>query len=272
MSETVPFTGVPLSVQDCADEVGALRNQVFSGSWSCKLGTGTPLCIKSLFPGLKNKGMNAMIPGSSLKGMLRNMVEMLGAGCTRYYVWNPQKDKDDYPNLASCTPARACIACRLFGFVEGDFSWPGKVRIHDSSPAPAGWESYQVAFDREPHHEDKGPGWIVFPCIPFTETPAKAGEICVSRSQNFIFRLDYRNLNAEEYAVLKFALTLKDEYCNLQLLHMLGYAKSLGFGACLITIRDDKSPAIGAEINPYLKGLPFEELEHWRKVENLHAQ
>ena len=77
-----------------------------------------------------------------------------------------------------------------------------------------------------------------------------------------LFRSEYLNLDEEEYAVLKFALTL--EYGDVKLCHKLGYAKALGLGACTISIPGDKSEPAGTALDRYLRLPGYQVLKQFR--------
>ena len=249
MSETVPFTREELHLLDCTKEAGhERREKTGSGIWICELETVTPLCIQSYFSKLTDKDP-AYIPGSSIRGMVRNVVEVLGAGCGRHYAEGYGVPR----HLATCTETKSCLACRMFGFVDGNFSWAGKVRFNDTDPAPAGWVKYRMPNQRGGQNEEAGAGWIVFPHSMPSLDPGPTR--CVGVGKKFRFRAEYLNLDAEEYALFKFALTLS--HGGVELFHKMGYAKSLGLGSCRIRILNDKSPAIGPEIDHYLKQPGF---------------
>lgn len=252
MSQRVPFTTQDLTKNPCSVNGHDRRPRDGSGVWLCKLTTLTPLTIHALFRNLREQEP-AYLPGSSLRGMVRNVTEMLGAGCARFY---------DCPSVATvgrCTREATCIGCRLFGFVEGDFGWAGKVRFEDTAPQPLLWVRYQMPSQRPA--QASGSGWIIF---PYVRPRLEPGPIrCVPEQTSFQFRIAYTNLDAEEYSVLKFAVTLKHGATTL--CHMLGYGKSLGFGACVVEILKDTTPPIGPEIGRYLAQPAFTQLQTYRK-------
>lgn len=257
MSETVPFTTQALSRKPCSEEPGHDRRmRKGSGIWACELTTVTPLCIQSYFSKLKDDDP-AILPGSSLRGMVRNVAEMLGAGCARFH---PDGGRIG-ALLAACSEKNACLTCRVFGFVEGDYAWAGKVRFTDSRPRKVQWERYSLPnMQRDPHNDAAGGGWILFPHKLAKLNPGTTR--CVRAGEKFGFRVEYLNLDEEEYAVLKFALTL--EHAGVRLCHKLGYAKALGLGACTIAITGDRSESPGPVIDRYL-GLPgFQVLKQFR--------
>jgi hypothetical protein len=176
--------------------------------------------------------------------MVRNMVEVLGGGCARYLdgIQEP-------PYLRRCSEFDACLACRLFGFVEGSFAWAGKVRFTDAGPQRVKWAQFAVPYDRP--SQDGGDGWVLF---RHSEPQLGSGPVrCVERGQEFRFRVDHINLDPEEMAVFRFALTLTHR--DIDLCHKLGYGKALGLGSCKISIIPGKTPLpeIGPELDPYLE-------------------
>ena len=75
---------------------------------------------------IKNEQNQHIIPGSSLKGLFRNLVETIGNGCFLLYDGNYKRyDRDNDKKLnyheklprefKKCRNANLCIACRMFG-------------------------------------------------------------------------------------------------------------------------------------------------------------
>jgi hypothetical protein len=248
MSEIVPFSTLPLNRHPLSAEVGhGRRIPTRSGFWSCALTTLTPLCIQSSFAKLTDQAP-AILPGSSLRGMVRNVVEILGAACGRLYS-GPTPD-----NLEICGEQDTCLACRVFGFTLGDFAWSSKLRFADSRPGTArATERLFIPQERGYAPAPTEDGWVVFP--HFKPRLASGPIRCVPAGQSFHFLVEYLNLDEEEYAVSKFALTLS--YGNWDLCHKLGYAKSAGLGSVKISLPNDRSPAIGPSIERYLDSQAF---------------
>lgn len=231
-----------------------------SGIWSCKLTTLRPLCIREHFKQLRKihpTSNQAMLPGSSLRGMVRGVAELLAAECL------------DHP----CTEQAACVVCRVFGFVaEPSFSWQGKVRFSDSEWADANWTRLAIPIGGRIYHEKiakravfGGAGPAALEGVTTVPKTANGGEWCTNEGVSFPFKVDYRNLDPEEYAVLKFALTLT--HGDKRLFHMLGYAKATGMGAVTIGIEDDKSPPITNVVDPYLGTPTFREFQNLRRLD-----
>jgi hypothetical protein len=260
MSKTVPFTTLELARKPCAEEAGGeRRSRKGSGIWRCELATLAPLCIQSSFARLSDADA-AVIPASSLRGMVRNMAEMLGAGCGRFHAdaeWLPDR-------LKPCSEHDACLVCRVFGFVDGDYALAGKVRFVDAVLHRPRWEKYAIpSTQRDPHDTLPGGGWILFP----RKAPASLAHgpmRCLAAGQRIVFRVEYLNLDEEEYAVFKYALTL--EHDGVRLCHMLGYAKALGLGACIISVLVDKSDPPGPVIGKYLTQPAHQALKNWRAL------
>ena len=267
MPERISLTNTVLHRRSCETEPGwERRDPQRSGLWSCRLDPITPLCIHSHFEQqhrhqLGVSEQTAVIPGSSLRGMVRNVAEMLGAGCQRLY------DPPDTPLLKGCTKDAACVVCRVFGFVHGSpqYCWRSKVQFSDAVAKNVTWKGYDLDAGR--HGGGRGSsavrGWAIFPHTP--PDPLRPGSYwCVMPGRPFRFRVEYINLDAEEYAVLKYALTL--EWQAEKLHHKLGFAKSLGLGGCRVTIPDDKSPPIPEPELRHFCGQPaFQELRRFRR-------
>src|SRR6266581_2165829 len=94
---------------------------------------------------IQNKRGEYIIPGSSLKGMLRSVVETLGNGCFTLFDGNYEQErrneyKAPYRNLIAqpflhCSDnANLCIACRIFGMLKERASgiFLGKINIGDA--------------------------------------------------------------------------------------------------------------------------------------------
>ncbi len=114
-----------------------------SGSISCSLqnltsifvGRGNDSSLQSL-RFIKRDG-RYVIPGSSLKGMLRSLAEIVGGGCL---VTSPSGPGDRYQILddsyKACGNYRSlCITCRMFGMMargQGARMHKGKISISDA--------------------------------------------------------------------------------------------------------------------------------------------
>lgn len=270
MHQRAPFSRHTPTLKPLTSEEGLQRlDKALSGRWKCRLTAVTPLCIRTSFEQQRRSNSKPLfIPATSIRGMIRNVAQMLGAGCGRTY--SPEWELPR--NLAPCSTASACVVCRTFGFVQGQESWQSKVRFQDATAqGRAEWITLDTD-DRsgwgggEP--EEKA-GWALF--THQDEDLAMGKTPCLRESTEFDFEVDYLNLDAEELAVLRLALTL--EGGGKKLVHKIGFAKSLGLGSCLIRIANDaplKDPLRQAEVTRqtarYL-GMPgFQAIERWREA------
>ena len=90
-----------------------------SGIITCTLENLTPLFIAKNNEGnpkmFLKKNMKHIIPGSSLKGMLRSLAEVVGGGC----CVTDKNGNNCHEDFKSCHQvASLCIACRMFGMME----------------------------------------------------------------------------------------------------------------------------------------------------------
>lgn len=107
-----------------------------SGMINCTLENLTPLFIGaqssgSLHPPLLRNGRR-VIPGTSLKGMLRSLAEIVGGGC--FVVSDRSSPVPE--SMKTCSKiSHLCIACRMFGAMESGRNaqvHKGKVSVSDA--------------------------------------------------------------------------------------------------------------------------------------------
>ncbi len=105
-----------------------------SGILAASIENLTPLFIGAQSSGTHHppllRNNRRVIPGSSLKGMLRSLAEIVGGGC---FVVRNDRNSSSVPqspvpaNMATCSRVRElCIACRMFGAMERD----ANARVH----------------------------------------------------------------------------------------------------------------------------------------------
>lgn len=93
---------------------------------------------------IRNKAQQLIIPGTSLKGLLRTVVEALCRGCMTGYNyrhdranWLPRnKNNRESPFLCCSNSEKLCISCRIFGMIGKPLSFLGKVSIEDAIVYP----------------------------------------------------------------------------------------------------------------------------------------
>ena len=256
MSEYIPFPESEslLARKPYATALGHERlDKPRSGVWKCKLKTTAPLCLKSYFTG--PIGERISLPAASIRGMVRNTVEILGAGCARFH------DGPIAATVMPCPDNAGCICCRLFGTT----TWQGKVRFADTNVAPV----KRIWMHLPPGGRDglppTGSGWCIFPAIPLrakTAEPNHGAVRCIEAGAEFPFEVHYLNLEDDERAILQFALSLTRPP-DTQLCHMLGYAKGLGLGRCTIEIVN--SPRHSPVIDTWLSQPSFTRLRELRR-------
>ncbi len=206
-------------------------------------------------PFLTNRNKQNVIPGSSLKGLIRNLVETVGYGCWWLYSG---KYKLPNPSFYQCKMKEdLCVACRMFGMVQGrDASLKGHVHFdesvcvqpveHDpiytiilSSPKPRHTPFY---LDRQGNlsgrkfyfHHSTPPKdqeeWLPKKASSKNDAqnqyirPLGAGSV-------FTFSVHFDGLAPDELRLLLYALVLEDD-----VRHKFGYGKPAGLGSVHIEL------------------------------------
>ncbi|MBL7183266.1 MAG: hypothetical protein ISS50_02325 [Anaerolineae bacterium] len=181
--------------------------------------------------------MRPAIPGSSLKGAVRAVVEAVTASCigvTRVDRWRiPIREEKG----ERCTPDRACPACSMFGTLGR----LGKVRFGDALLTSGRMELYtlpnfyrpRVERDRVPKvylEGDKFKGRKFYLHGRMVEAMEGAKAEVVRQGSVLTGRVEFDNLSREELAALFFALGLDGSF-----------ALKLGGGkpACLGTVKSE---------------------------------
>jgi hypothetical protein len=214
----------------------------------------------------KNKQEEFILPGSSLKGMIRNVVETLGNGCLTLFDGRYERGRINYSLERPETKAflhcrentKLCIACRIFGMLkEGSQGvFLGKVNIGDACVYAEKIQLYKPLYtlalmEPKPHHAsfylDESRQHISGRKYYFHHSPDQepltenkqiymAGKPANRYIQpldcdtQFHARVDFTNLEADEFAALLLALTLEKD-----MRHKLGYGKPMGMGSICIT-------------------------------------
>lgn len=241
--------------------------QLYSGRIEVEIEAETPLFLPDTranandltraIPFMQQKaGGQYILPGSSLKGVLRELVETLGNGCftlldrTYEYKHISERIRINYANqlpyqFRQCNRHNdLCIACRIFGMMGRESNagvFLGKVNVSDAlsvhvvehEPAHT-----QALMNPKPHHK-------AFYLDPTTQHIAgrkyyfhhAKPDFAPSRQSynrfihplntgtRFRFHIDFTNLEAEELAVLLLAIRLEPD-----MRHKIGYGKPMGLG------------------------------------------
>jgi len=280
-----------------------------SGQLACRLTAKTPLFVydpafardarrgheRADFP-VRNR--IAVIPGSSLKGVIRSVAEAVEPSCFTLFdgfyrgggVTRGRKLKAVLPRgYAHCQYLKQlCPACRLFGSLRGDMLFAGKVAIGDaqanrgdfrladwivldvlSAPKPEGRPQTYTQRDGRTVRGRKFYRHRLDGVLTRlggrqdrqnkTVRPVEAGGV-------FTFDVDYADLRREELRLLLYALALEPG-----LWHKVGMGKPIGLGSAHIEIqtwtridRQARYQALGGGMAEPLTGDALEtELAEW---------
>jgi len=250
--------------------VGQEAQQLYSGHIDVDVFAETPIFVsdprnvptdpKKPAQFMQNKRGEYIMPGSSLKGMLRTVVETLGNGCLTLFDGDYERGKVNYrrdvpQNFLHCeNNTHLCIACRTFGMLKeragGVFL--GKINIGDAVAYADNIYKYEpmyttVLVEPKPHHEafylDEAHRHIAGRKFYFHHSPdmkplSEPGlRLFGGRPANrfiqpldydtrFHFRVDFTGLEADEFGALLLAIALEEK-----MRHKIGYGKPLGLGS-----------------------------------------
>ena len=198
----------------------------FSGYVDLKLTCCTDIYIGSGFSQMPENGKQlvyqtmtydgkAVIPGSSFKGVVRNLASAVSNSCLPFL---PQKDKDvpaRYPDgisNISCKDGRYCIVCDIFGAM----SKGSKVMFSDmySENAIFYIKELNAQYGPKPVYTDKhgiAKGYKFFMTGEHSyEMPSKIKARVVKKGAVFTGRVHFKKITEEELALLMFSLGLND--------------------------------------------------------------
>lgn len=250
--------------------LGQETRQLYSGSIDVDVFAETPIFVsnprsvpsdpKKPAQSMQNKRGEYIIPGSSLKGMLRTVVETLGNGCLTLFDGDYERGKVNYrrdvpqPFLHCESNIHLCIACRTFGMLKeragGVFL--GKVNIGDAVAYADSIYTYEpmytaVLVEPKPRHEafylDESHRYIagrkfyfhhpadLKPLSKnglklFSGRPANRFIQPLDYDTRFHFRVDFTGLEEDEFSALLLAIALEEK-----MRHKIGYGKPLGLGS-----------------------------------------
>ena len=209
-------------------------------------------------PFITNQQGQHIIPGSSLKGLFRSLVETVGNGCFLFFD-GTYDDEDRNKNIdyttelpadfEKCKTDNLCITCRMFGAMHSsDMLSLGHVSFNDAvevsiceheavyTIALMGPKPRHEAFYLDPEqgiagrkyyfHQPRG-----IPEAPQTKTRYNEHIIPVDTGSQFEFSLQFTNLETLELQTLLYTLVLEQ---NMR--HKIGYAKPAGFGSVCFDI------------------------------------
>lgn len=249
----------------------------------CRLTTKTPLFVydpryakalpngheEARFP-VDNEIKEAVIPGSSLKGVIRSLLEAVEPSCfalpndwtngeRTYRGSGITRDRPPIKvrlsaGFETCSDdQRLCPACRIFGAVgrRGEWAWTGSVSISDARSPRGQYKLLSLATlgvlstpkpEGRPREYLIQPGDLVKgrkfyrhrldPPEPTTRRDRQTKTVeRVDRGAVFHFTVEYENLRDDELRPLLYAIVLEPA-----LWHKVGMGKPLGLGSAQIEI------------------------------------
>jgi CRISPR/Cas system CSM-associated protein Csm3 (group 7 of RAMP superfamily) len=243
-----------------------------SGWITCTLTTRTPVFVPQYRAGsadrvqihetlkmYRDRQGTPLIPGTSLKGVIRNVAEAVSNSCFSLpNPWRAYRQKEteieyDLPrDFHACENEKLlCPACRLFGMLNRGVVYAGNVSIQDAH-ARSGYQfgnfTLAILDAPKPRHRP------FYSQKPEERKPPIRGrkfyrhrpQGVLTRSQKdhhnktveavlpgavFSFDVEYANLSEPDLNLLLFALTLWDDTC-----HKVGMGKPIGMGSAKIEI------------------------------------
>ncbi len=261
-----PYDFVRIDWNKAVERKPANRHHQFtgrSGRIAGTLTTLTPLFI----PGsgahlpktfITNRQGQAIIPGTTLKGLVRSLVETIGPGCW-WLFGGPHQNKLPRAFKQCSDVNNLCIACRMFGLINNSTLLEGQVNFDDaickepvnhpaiytiilSSPKArhsafyldqqgnlAGRKFY-FHYSEEPEDVTE---WLPSGSQPYNEQNRAQNQYIKPIGPNSVFKfsMQFNNLREEELQLLLYALMLEPE-----IRHKVGYAKPAGLGSVEIKL------------------------------------
>jgi CRISPR/Cas system CSM-associated protein Csm3 (group 7 of RAMP superfamily) len=271
--------------------------QNHNGTMLCRLTAISPIFIPAaLSSGSAQRFIHAryngsdlpVIPGSSLKGVVRSVAEAISPSCVglsrelfdRHGTLESRYRRKIRSEFETCKNAeKLCPACRIFGMVSGDSHFLGKISISDAhtktgqfktgaeiilkplmEPKPRHTAFYlpddEVA-GRKFYFHQAAPNTTIQP-TPFTKKVIPLEGLNAQGEAQTIFDFDvtFSNLTDDEYSILVFSLTLTEG-----MRHKVGSGKPHGLG----TVRIEILELSQTDANRRYRGLAAK--DQWNKVE-----
>lgn len=265
-----PYDFVRIDYAGSVKREPAPLHNIFTGSSGRMEGTITTL-TPLFIPGSEkndvrqfrlNGHKQPIIPGSSLKGLMRSLVETIGPGCW----WLVDRDHQDKlpPDFRQCRDRSAlCPACRMFGMMQTGRDaqmLEGHVRFDDgvcaepsylepmytpilSNPKPRHTAWYFTGRNETKHATGLPTGRKYYYHQP-TVTAASGLRTTRQHEQaqnmqiapldagcSFVFTASFENVSNRDLELLLYAIVLEES-----MRHKLGYAKPAGLGSIEIKL------------------------------------
>ena len=221
------------------------RFQGQSGRVQGTITTLTPLFIPSYGQQelhVTNRNREAIIPGTSLKGLIRSLVETIGPGC--WWLFGTGNGKLPRPFQQCQNQDKLCVTCRMFGLIQGDTLLLGNVGFEDAVCAECTSDDPMftpILMGPKPEHSwyRDNRGNVVGRKFYFHNTRTIKGRQNphnrrirpVAPENRFTFSAQFTNLADDELRLLLYALQLEPT-----MRHKIGYAKPAGLGSVQIEL------------------------------------
>lgn len=260
-----PYDFVPIDVNTPIERHrpsnhGSFASNSINGELRGRITAETPIFLKrgNSSDFLTNGEHVPIIPGTSLKGLFRSLVETVAHGCFGGKFDGRYKDRQrgtvDYTkylpySIKECTsPDKLCIACRTFGMMHKGDLFTGKVSFQDAvctrqEPHETvltvdlmGPKPHHSAFYLDDNHTIAGRKFYFHhpPGILTSRTDGKYNHRItpLNAGSEFEFSAGFTNLEEGEWQALLYAIVLEPE-----MRHKIGYAKPSGFGSVRIELK-----------------------------------
>jgi CRISPR/Cas system CSM-associated protein Csm3 (group 7 of RAMP superfamily) len=229
-----------------------------SGTLSGTITADTPIFIKhgNSIESQKNRKQKYIIPGTSLKGLFRSILETIANGCfgDKFSGIYSDKERGDIDlssklphTFKKCDdPDQLCTACRIFGMLSQSGVHSGNVSFQDAVCEHKVKHKHIYTVDLmgpKPHHTvwylkgDKIAGRKFYFHHPqglvIRDRKTKHNQEIqpLGKGSKFLFTADFKNLEQAEWSALLYAIVLEE---NMR--HKIGYAKPSGLGSVKIEI------------------------------------
>jgi len=238
-----------------------------SGQLACRLTAETPLFV----PGYRAEaagrsrqhehlrfcrdGQTPIIPGTSLKGVLRSVAEAVSGSCFIYdqLLYERRAIEYDLPGkYTHCEdPSHLCPACRLFGLLSRGEVFSGLVAVSDARAVMDTFETETLTLDvlgapkprhrpfyaplRQPRQPRGRKFYYHYPPGDVKTRVKKDGQNktvdAAKPGAIFRFEIEYANLSEPDLALLLYTLILEPD-----MRHKVGMGKPLGLGSARIEV------------------------------------
>lgn len=268
-----PYAFVPTDFSKPPQRSKPLTHEKFqgrAGRIECRLTAETPIFIPENRERLEEfehepqtfitRSGLPVIPGSSLKGLLRSLVETVGNGCYLLFDGKYERRRTDYSRklpeaFHNCSKLEElCIACRMFGMLERRKVLLGNVSVSDARTRPGEYTEHDPIYTKplmtpKPRHQAfylNEHGQIAGRKFYFhspnqiqtdtRKTPYNQHICPLNPGSRFTFTVDFQNIRDAELAVLLYALVLEQNPPKREMRHKIGLAKPVGLGSVKIEI------------------------------------